>query len=99
MHIIASLVLLASVALADGDAHWLKRADGSNRGRAASGPVDAAIAAYQKDAAERPDAIEPRWKLLRALRFKGAYVAKNTEEKKAVLEALEPIEALLFDLR
>ena len=84
MHVFASLLLLASVALAEGDAHWLKRAEGSNRGRAASGPIDAAIAAYQKDAAERPDAIEPRWKLLRALRFKGAYVAKTAEEKKAV---------------
>lgn len=84
MHTVASLALLASVALAEGDGHWLNRAEGSNRGHAAAGPIDAAIAAYQKDASARPDAIEPRWKLLRALRFKGAYVAKTAEEKKAV---------------
>lgn len=60
------------------------RAEGSSGGHAAAGPIDAAIAAYQRAAAEQPDAIEPRWKLLRALRFKGAYVARTNEEKKAV---------------
>src|SRR5688500_1231590 len=84
MHILAASILLASVALAGGDRHWLMRAEGSTRGQAAAGPVDAAIAAYERAAAEQPDSIEARWKLLRALRFKGAYVAKSNEEKKAV---------------
>ena len=84
MNILAASILLASVALADGDRLWLARADGSTRGQAAAGPVDAAIAAYERAAAEQPDSIEARWKLLRALRFKGAYVAKSNEEKKAV---------------
>ena len=84
MHAITAVLLFASVALAEGDRHWLQRAEGSNGGRAAAAPIEAAIAAYERAAAEQPDAIEPRWKLLRALRFKGAYVARTNEEKKAV---------------
>ena len=54
MHILAASILLASVALADGDRHWLARAEGSIRGQAAAGPIDAAIAAIAR---HNPDVI------------------------------------------
>ena len=70
--------------LADGDQHWATRAEGSQNGRAKADPVNAAIAAYQKAITADPNDLEPRWKLLRALRFKGAYVASTNDEKRAI---------------
>ncbi|HEU4522991.1 MAG TPA: hypothetical protein VFT12_13365, partial [Thermoanaerobaculia bacterium] len=77
-------VLLASTSLNEGDRLWNLRAEGSSGGRAAAAPIDGAIAAYEKAVAENPNALEPRWKLLRSLRFKGAYVAQSNDEKKAI---------------
>src|SRR5438876_10598933 len=80
-------VLFAATAhaqTAEGDAQWLLRAEGHQGGRAKAPHVDAAIAAYQKAIAQNPNDLEARWKLLRAIRFKGAYVAANDEAKKAI---------------
>jgi hypothetical protein len=46
--------------------------------------VDAAIAAYERALREEPGNLEAAWKLLRALHFKGEYVAGTREEKQAV---------------
>jgi len=70
--------------LADGDAQWAMRAEGHQSGRAKAGPIEAAISAYQKAVAQDPNDLETRWKLLRALRFKGAYVAATNDDKKQV---------------
>ena len=83
----AFLIIAASAALAqigDGDQHWAARATGHQGGRAAAAEVDAAIAAYQRAVAQYPNDLEPRWKLLRAIRFKGAYVASTSADKKSV---------------
>jgi tetratricopeptide (TPR) repeat protein len=83
----ALLVIAASAALAqigDGDQHWAARATGHQGGRAAAAEVDAAIAAYQRAVAQYPNDLEPRWKLLRAIRFKGAYVASTNADKKTI---------------
>lgn len=86
--IAAFLVLLVALPLsgqlADGDAHWNRRAENARGGRAQAAPIDAAIAAYERAIAAAPSSLEPRWKLMRALRFKGAYVAVSAEEKKAI---------------
>ncbi len=74
----------AAAQLTDGDQHWNARAEGHQGGRAKAVPIDAAIAAYSKAVAQEPNNLEPRWKLLRAIRFKGAYVAASAEEKKAI---------------
>ena len=90
MRIAAAAALLTFVAstgfaqLADGDAAWALRAEGHQGGHAMAAHADAAIAAYQKAVSQDPNDLEPRWKLLRSLRFKGAYVAQTTDEKKAV---------------
>lgn len=87
---VLTLVLLAASGIAqvaDGDQHWLKRAEGHNGGRARPAHIDAAIAAYQRAITQNPNDLEPRWKLLRAYRFKGAYTASNAEEKKLIYSA------------
>lgn len=60
------------------------RAEGHQGGRAQAAHIDAAIAAYQKAVAQNPNDLEPRWKLMRAIRFKGAYVAATNEAKKPI---------------
>jgi tetratricopeptide (TPR) repeat protein len=85
----AFLVVAAASAIAqigDGDQHWAARATGHQGGRAAAAEVDAAIAAYQRASAQYPNDLEPRWKLLRAIRFKGAYVASTNADKKTIYD-------------
>jgi tetratricopeptide (TPR) repeat protein len=85
----AFLVIAATSAIAqisDGDQHWAARATGHQGGRAAAAEVDAAIAAYQRAIAQYPNDLEPRWKLLRAIRFKGAYVASTNADKKTIYD-------------
>jgi hypothetical protein len=87
MKYLSLTLLLASTAFAqipDGDRAWAARGEGSVNGRAKAEPINAVIAAYQRAVAQDPNSIEARWKLLRAYRFKGAYVASTSEEKKAV---------------
>ncbi len=102
----AILLLLAATATAqvpEGDQHWAARADGHQGGHAQAAHVDAAIAAYEKAIAQNPNDLETRGKLLRAIRFKGAYVAAAGEAKKAVYaqgkksgeEALAVVDKLL----
>lgn len=84
---IAVLLLLATPALAqvaEGDRHYAARAEGATGARAKAEHIDAAIAAYQRALAANANDIDAHWKLLRAYRFKGAYVAANTEQKKQI---------------
>lgn len=82
------LVVLAAPSvvaqLADGDQQWAVRAEGAQNGHAKADHINAAIAAYQKAVAADPNSLEAHWKLLRAFRFKGAYVATSNDEKKQV---------------
>ena len=68
--------------VADGDKHWALRAEGAQGGRARAEHIDAAIAAYA-----RGNDLESQWKLLRAYRFKGAYVATTNDDKKKIYGA------------
>ena len=81
------LLLVAASATAqipEGDQHWAMRAEGHQGGRAQAAHVDAAIAAYEKAIAQNPNDLEARWKLLRTIRFKGAYVATTDQAKKPI---------------
>jgi tetratricopeptide (TPR) repeat protein len=81
------LLFVAAAATAqvpDGDQQWAMRAEGHQGGRAQAAHVDAAIAAYRKAIAQNPNDLEARWKLLRAIRFKGAYVAATNDAKKPI---------------
>jgi tetratricopeptide (TPR) repeat protein len=86
----AVVLTIASAAfgqVAEGDQHWLQRAEGHQGGRAKAAHIDAAIAAYQRAIAQNANDLDARWKLLRGLRFKGSYVASTSAEKKAVFDA------------
>jgi hypothetical protein len=82
--VIAGFALSAFAQVSEGDQHWNARAEGHQSGRAKTTQVDAAIVAYERVIAQEPNNLEPRWKLLRAIRFKGAYVASTSDEKKGI---------------
>ena len=63
------------------------RAEGAQGGKAKAEHIDAAIAAFQRALAQNPSDVEAHWKLLRAYRFKGAYVAASTDDKKKIYGA------------
>ena len=67
-----------------GDAQYAKRATGARGAQAQAGPIDAAIAAYNAALAQNGNDVVAHARLLRALRFKGAYVAQTNEEKREV---------------
>jgi tetratricopeptide (TPR) repeat protein len=86
--LLASLTALPlSASVEEGDRLFARRAEGHQGARAQAAPIDAAIAAYQRAAVSNPTDLEAHWKLLRALRFKGAYVAANNEQKKQIYGA------------
>lgn len=83
---VLSLLLAAPLfaQLAEGDRHFANRAEGAHGARAKAGPIDAAIAAYQRAVSSNPNDLEAHARLLRALRFKGAYVSATDEQKKEI---------------
>jgi hypothetical protein len=71
----------AAAALARADAAWERRAEGgAPDGVADARAADAAIDAYDLAVAEAPTALEPRWKLARALCF-GARFVPDPEDR------------------
>jgi tetratricopeptide (TPR) repeat protein len=82
--------------VAAGDAAWARRAEGHQGDRAALGPVDQAVAAYERALKEQPDRLEVYWKLLRALHYKGDYAVHTREGKQQVFgRGREVVEAAL----
>lgn len=67
-----------------GDALWARRAEGHQGERAATGPIDQAVAACERAVKEQPDRLEAYWKLLRALHYKGDYAVQTREGKQQV---------------
>ncbi len=92
--LLPALAFLAAIILtpaahgstSDGDAHWARRAEGLRGTVASSDPVDAAIAGYEEALAADPANLEARWKLMRALRFKGAYTTGSVDAKKEIFD-------------
>jgi tetratricopeptide (TPR) repeat protein len=80
--LLLTLPLFAQVA--DGDKFYAARAEGAVGARAKAEPIDNAIAAYQRAIAANANDIDAHWKLLRAYRYKGAYVAANVDQKKQI---------------
>ncbi len=54
--------------------------------KASSGPINSAIAGYDAAASRDPELVEARWKLMRALYFKGNYTGLDEDSRKAVFE-------------
>jgi tetratricopeptide (TPR) repeat protein len=70
--------------IAAGDAAWARRAEGRQGGKAAAGPIDEAVADFERAVREQPDRLEGSWKLLRALHFKGEFTTDSNEAKQRV---------------
>src|SRR5262245_8865487 len=67
----------------EGDQWYSRRQEGRMGPKANPGAINQAIAAYEK-AAQDPGFVEARWKLVRALYFKGAYTGLDEDSRKAV---------------
>lgn len=82
-----ALVLLAGVGclgarggdLARGDALWDARARGANEGRPLVAPIRGAVQAYERALEARPEGLEARWKVLRALHFEGEFASADAK--------------------
>ena len=72
--------------LARGDAAWARRAAGERDGLPQPGPIGEALRAYESALAQRPDDLEARWKLLRALHFAGDFAAPAPNRKRELFE-------------
>ncbi|HEV7784270.1 MAG TPA: hypothetical protein VGQ28_02970 [Thermoanaerobaculia bacterium] len=70
--------------IAAGDAAYARRAEGHQGAKAQAGPINEAVADFERAVKEQPDRLEGSWKLLRALHFKGDFVAQTNEEKQKV---------------
>ena len=82
--------------IAVGDAAWARRADGHQGDRAQPGPVNEAVAAYERAVQEQPDRLEGYWKLLKALHYKGDFATPGKEGKQqAFARGKEVAEAAL----
>lgn len=82
--VVVSLAAAASAQIADGDAYYSRRGEGAQGDRARTTMIDQAIAAYQRAAQTDPNDLEARWKLMRALRYKGAYAATDPNARKQI---------------
>ncbi|HEY1433865.1 MAG TPA: hypothetical protein VGG65_00740 [Thermoanaerobaculia bacterium] len=71
--------------IVEGDRMYTRRQDGRVGAKASPGPINEAIAAYDKATAD-PHFVEARWKLMRALYFKGCYTGLDDDSRKAVFE-------------
>jgi hypothetical protein len=71
--------------LAAADAAWARRAEDRSGVRASSRRISEAVARYE-EAAKDPDAVEPRWKLARALFFKAKFTGLDRDAQRSLLE-------------
>ncbi len=68
------------------DVLWGLRAEGSTGGRALPGPIDHVIEACRAALAAKPDMLEVRWRLMRALYFKGEHTTNDVAAKKTIFD-------------
>jgi tetratricopeptide (TPR) repeat protein len=74
----------ATASITAGDAAYARRAEGHQGAKAQPGPINEAIADFERAVKEQPDRLEGSWKLLRALHFKGDFVAQSNDEKQKI---------------
>ena len=71
--------------VAEGDKWYLRRQEGRVGAKANPAAINQAISLYDKATAD-PHFVEARWKLMRALYFKGAYTGLDDDSRKAVFD-------------
>lgn len=72
--------------LKEGDRHWDLRAEGAQDSHAASKEIDEAIANYRRALVLDPDSLSIRWRLMRAMYFKGKFGTNDNERKKTIFD-------------
>jgi uncharacterized protein YbgA (DUF1722 family) len=68
--------------VARGDSAWVRRAEGERKGRPLPGPILEAVRSYETALTARPESLEARWKLLRALHFAGEFASQGQDQEK-----------------
>ncbi|MFL6194966.1 MAG: hypothetical protein ACJ75H_12395 [Thermoanaerobaculia bacterium] len=89
--------LAAQDSLTAGDAAWARRAEGHQGGHAAAGPINEAVAAYERAVKEQPERLEGYWKLLRALHYKGDFTTDSKEAKQKAFGRGKEVAEAAFD--
>jgi tetratricopeptide (TPR) repeat protein len=78
--------LAVSAAIAEGDAHYERRAEGAHGGVADPREADLAIASYRAAVAADPGDLVALARLLRALNFRGGFCGTPIEAQKAIYD-------------
>ncbi len=76
----------AAAAVAEADRLWGERGEGATSGEVPPARIDPVITACRRAIELDPDALEGRWRLLRALYFKGEHTTRDPEEKKRIFD-------------
>jgi tetratricopeptide (TPR) repeat protein len=75
-----------AAAIADGDAHYARRAEGAHGGTADPREADLAIQAYRRAWAASPGDLDALAHLLRALHFRGAFCGADLPSRKKIFD-------------
>jgi tetratricopeptide (TPR) repeat protein len=75
-----------AAAIADGDAHYARRAEGAHGGTADPREADLAIQAYRRARAASPSDLDALAHLLRALHFRGAFCGADLPSRKKIFD-------------
>jgi tetratricopeptide (TPR) repeat protein len=84
--------------IARGDSAWARRAEGEREGRPLPGPIREAVSSYEDALSARPESLEARWKLLRALHFAGHFAARGEEESGRIFDHAREVSDQGLDL-
>jgi tetratricopeptide (TPR) repeat protein len=74
----------AAETLAEADRFWAARGEGATSGAVSPGRIDPVIAACRRAITLDPESLEGRWRLMRALYFKGEHTTRVPEEQKQI---------------
>lgn len=77
--------------LAEADVAWGRRADGATGEIAAAEPVERAITGYRRVLAADPGSDEARWKLVRAIHYRGRFCASRPDDRRRYFEEARQI--------
>ena len=75
-----------AAALAAADAAWARRAEGARGGTASEAAAEAAVTAARGAVGAEPKSYAARWRLMRALYFKGEHATAGNDAKKTVFD-------------